>query len=70
MGWTIFLGIVLVIFGSVLTFAPSAWWRLTESWKNDSATEPSDLYLKITRIGGIIFLMIGVAGIVLPFFLE
>ncbi|WP_375143129.1 DUF6199 family natural product biosynthesis protein [Paenibacillus sp. D2_2] len=33
---------------------------MNESWKSNDAIEPSDLYLLITRIGGICLLVIGV----------
>ena len=70
MGWTIFLGIVLVLIGLVMLFRPSFWWELTESWKNGTASEPSDFYLKVTRIGGAVFLVVGAAGAILALVLK
>lgn len=47
---------------------PDVWWQITESWKSYDATEPSDFYIKVTRIGGIIFTLVGVVGIATAFF--
>lgn len=70
MGWTIFLAVILILVGLFLAIKPDLWWQLTESWKSYSAGDPSDLYLKTTRIGGIIFIVLGVIAIFLPFILE
>ena len=52
--------IVLKIFVSVLCilniFKPLVNWKLTEGLKNKNA-EPSDIYLLITRISGVIVLI-------------
>ena len=39
-------------------------------WKSYRADEPSELYLKTTKIGGILFALLGVAMIILPFILK
>nr|WP_254634923.1 DUF6199 family natural product biosynthesis protein [Paenibacillus sp. GbtcB18] len=46
----------------MMLLAPGAVWAVKESWKSNDGTEPSDLYLFSTRIGGGIFLLIGIAG--------
>jgi len=48
---------------------PEMWWEITESWKSSDATEPSDFYTKITRVGGCFFTMCGIAGIIAFFLL-
>lgn len=68
--WPVIFVVVFFVVGAVMTFGPSIWWGLTQAWKNDSATEPSDLYLWITRIGGILFLILGVIGAAQRFFLT
>jgi len=40
---------------------------LTESWKNDCASGPSDGYRLYTRVGGGIFALVGVIGLVVFF---
>lgn len=41
---------------------PEIIFRITESWKNDSYTEPSKIYIISTRFGGCMFLIIGLLG--------
>lgn len=40
------------------------------AWKSYRADEPSELYLKTTKIGGILFALSGVVMIILPFILK
>ena len=58
----ILLGIIIAIAGAVMLIKPQAIYQLTESWKSNTAGEPSDLYILNTRIGGAIFLLVGIAG--------
>ncbi|MFD7522814.1 DUF6199 family natural product biosynthesis protein [Paenibacillus chitinolyticus] len=59
-----FIYIVLVAVGLVMLLAPGAVWTVKESWKSNDGTEPSDLYLLSTRLGGGIFLLVGIVCIV------
>lgn len=61
----ILLGIILALVGVVMILSPRTFYMLTESWKNGSETEPSDAYILHTRIGGVVFLLIGIAGTVI-----
>ena len=45
-------GILICIIGLVLTVKPTLVWRLTESWKTEGSTAPSDRYLWVLRIVG------------------
>ncbi|MBP1996612.1 DUF6199 family natural product biosynthesis protein [Paenibacillus eucommiae] len=58
------LAVVLTLFGLLLLIKPSVIWTITESWKSNDATEPSDLYIWSTRFGGIMCTLAGVAGII------
>lgn len=58
----IVLGIVIAILGAFMLVKPEAVYALTESWKSNTSGEPSDFYLLSTRIGGGIFLVMGLAG--------
>ena len=49
---------------------PDLVWKLTEEWKSYRADEPSEFYLKVTKIGGISFALFGIIMITLPFILE
>lgn len=62
--------IVNVLVGLLMIFKPEIVWKLTESWKSYNADEPSSLYKWSTRFGGIIFLSIGMIGIVVTFLFD
>lgn len=57
-------GILFAIVGVIMTVRPQWIFSLAEMWKNDSATEPSDLYLISTRVGGVFFILIGIGAII------
>ncbi|MBS6643421.1 MAG: hypothetical protein KH366_07555 [Clostridiaceae bacterium] len=60
-------GLVLLALGILMLAAPDLFYQITESWKNNSSAEPSDLYKLNLRIGGIVFLLVGIAGIITYF---
>lgn len=57
------LYILLVAFGLLITFKPAMIWSIAESWKSADATEPSELYLWSTRVGGVMCTLAGIGGI-------
>ena len=62
-------GILFLLIGAVLIVKPKFLFDLTESWKNNAAGEPSELYLWSTRFGGVIIFAIGIASMVV-FFMD
>ena len=68
--WSICSGIIILALGIFIFLNPHLVWKLTEEWKSYRADEPSDLYLKSTKIGGILFALLGVIMIILPLILE
>jgi hypothetical protein len=52
-----------------LFFKPALFWAITEIWKSNDATEPSDLYIWHTRFGGVMCSLVGFAGILTSIFL-
>lgn len=68
--WSIGGGFLIFVLGMLIFLKPDLVWKLTEEWKSYRADEPSDLYLKITKIGGILYALAGVFMIILPFILE
>lgn len=60
-----FLCFILFFIGLFILFFPKLVWVLAEMWKSSDATEPSDIYIKITRFGGALCTLIGLAGIIL-----
>ena len=68
--WSIGGGIIIFALGMFIFLKPDLVWKLTEEWKSYRADEPSEFYLKVTKIGGILFAMFGIIMIMLPFILE
>ena len=68
--WSISGGVIIFVLGMFIFLKPDLVWKLTEAWKSYRADEPYELYLKTTKIGGILFALLGVAMIILPFILK
>lgn len=64
------LSLFITIFGLVALIKPEFIWQLTESWKSNDATEPSDFYVFSTRFGGVCCTLAGIGGLFVFFFLE
>jgi hypothetical protein len=58
-----FIGLLLIIIGLLMAIRPSTVWAVVERWKSDDATEPSGLYVVSARIGGVLFILAGIGGI-------
>ncbi len=63
MWWSIGGGIIIFALGMFIFLKPGL-------WKSYRADEPSDFYLKATKIGGALFALFGIIMIILPFILE
>lgn len=61
----IFLALIVFFMGLFMVIYPEGWFILTQTWKNYSAAEPSDLYLKVTRISGVICTLAAIAYFVM-----
>lgn len=64
--WPIAGGIFVTTIGVFLFLKPHLFWELTERWKSYRADEPSDLYLKVTKSGGVLFALPAIFMIILP----
>ena len=60
----VILGIFLIVVGGLLLIKPDIFWLITESWKSSDATEPSNLYVFSTRVGGGLCIAVGIGGII------
>lgn len=60
----IFAGIIFLVIGLLMVVSPSIFFQITESWKSDKANEPSELFKISTRVGGCVFIIIGIACLV------
>lgn len=68
--WAVLGGAIISVLGLFIFLKPDFVWKLTEEWKSYRADEPSELYLKVTKISGVFFALFGIVMIVLPFILE
>ena len=68
--WSVCGGVVFFALGMFIFLKPDLVWKLTEKWKSSRADEPSEIYLKDRKIGGMLFALFGIIMIVLPFILE
>ncbi|MCH4886224.1 hypothetical protein EZV73_01525 [Acidaminobacter sp. JC074] len=58
----------LIVFGSVMLVKPDIFYMITESWKSSTEGEPSDFYIAHTRFGGVIFIGVGIFGLIVYIF--
>lgn len=55
------VGIVLCVFGlCLLLISPNKIWAVSEKWKTEGGKRPSKTYVAITRLLGIVFLVVGI----------
>ena len=61
MNQEVIAGIVLCLFGlCLLLISPNKIWAVSEKWKTVGGKRPSKSYVVITRILGIVFLVVGI----------
>lgn len=70
MFWCIGGGIFFFALGMFLFLKADLVWKLTEEWKSYCADEPSEFYLKVTQISGILLALFGIVVMILPFIVE
>lgn len=63
------LSIMILIVGGIMVASPRLYYDITEGWKHEGEREPSRWYLIHVRIGGVVFLLVGVVGCVTLLFL-
>lgn len=57
----IFVSIVMIVLGYLQISKPELYFRRKEKWKfNDDSAEPSDRYIDIMRITGLVEIIIGI----------
>ena len=62
------LGVLFVIIVGILMVAkPHLVFEITQAWKSNGSAEPSKAYIRTTRFGGIMFLLVGVGCGILGF---
>ena len=57
------------LIGITMLLKPDLVFRIRESRKYAFATEPSERYILWTRIGGVVYLIVGIAAFVVQFFI-
>ena len=63
----ILLALLLIAAGIFMTMKPQLIWAISESWKSNDGTEPSDFYIWTIRAAGVVCTLIGVANAALYF---
>ena len=63
----ILLSILLILGGLLMLFFPDLVYDLSESWKSNRSAEPSDFYRFSTRFGGVMFILVGIGGLLVMF---
>ena len=61
------LGLIFMILGGAAIFAPEVIYELKETWKHRGYTEPSEKYLWVIRAWGILYVVVGLASVILQF---
>lgn len=56
----IFAGLIFTVIGILNIVNPNFAWYLKEGWKVDGDSEPSDFYVALTKLGGVIGVVFGV----------
>ncbi|MCJ8014780.1 hypothetical protein MUG84_24155 [Paenibacillus sp. KQZ6P-2] len=56
----IFAGILFIVIGLLNIVNPNFAWYLKEGWKVDGESEPSETYVALTKIGGVIAVVMGI----------
>ena len=59
--WCFLFAAGMVAVGLGCFFHPAHMWEMFESWKSYSASDPSDWYIRSTKISGALLLLCGVA---------
>ena len=68
--WYICGGIIILALGVFIFLKPDLIWKITEGWKFYHADKPSELYLKITKFAGVLYALLGIATMIVPFILR
>ncbi len=63
----LFIGVIFALIGVLMTVRPNIVYQITESWKSSTPGEPSKLFLFSTRFGGVLFIVVGIASIIVQF---
>lgn len=56
----LFFAILFTLLGIIFTISPKASWWLSNWWRFEGDAEPSSFSLLFYRIGGIIFVIVGI----------
>ena len=59
-------GFLFMALGLFVYVKPGLVWKFTERWKSYYMDEPSQLYIKSTKLGGVLLMIFGLAVMVLP----
>ncbi|GEM_PF-5594030 len=56
--------VLLIVWGVLAFTRPQAIWEITERWTSNEGVTPSKLYLNISRVSGVISVLVGLCFMV------
>lgn len=59
--------VAVIVVGIACLVRPEQLWRLTESWKTNSGSQCSPLYVKVNRIAGVVMIVLGIGLVIYHF---
>ena len=62
----VLLSLLCIVAGLAMLLNPELVFELSESWKLDSGAEPSRLFILSTRFGGVMCVLAGIGGVIVP----
>lgn len=66
----IVVSLIFIVIGLTMIFNTKLFWKITESWKSQGSYDPSDLYLVQVKFGGVMFFLVGMAGVIATLFFR
>ncbi|MDF2944864.1 MAG: hypothetical protein K0S01_3722 [Herbinix sp.] len=59
----LFQAIILLLIGLTMIINPKVIYKITDKWKSYFVTDPTGLYYFSVRIGGVIFIILGMVSL-------
>ena len=63
------LSIVVLLIGILIVLKPKIVYNLTQKWRSANNSEPSALYIFVIRFWGVLFVLLGIAALIILLFL-
>ena len=57
------VGLLCLLLGALTVMNPKMWWEIMENWKKYPGEEPSEKWMRMTKISGWVYVIVGLAVI-------